>query len=335
MARSNDTTRAGAQTAGPAEPRLAVSLTHSPADIEDAQRLRYKVFVEEMGAKVGDEATGIDADDFDPYCDHLIVRDLDTLRVVGTYRILAPHRARELGRLYSEGEFDLSRLHHIRPTMVEVGRSCVHRDYRSGSTILLLWAGMAHYMRAGGYNHLIGCASVSLADGGRMAARVRLDLQKYLTEPEYRVFPHLPFPYAQIEPATTGDMPPLLERLPARRREDLRRARVGPRLQYGRLPRVAVAQQPASALCASLRVARGARQRSREGIVTLLTPDTASATAYRDHAGHLTQKRRYPRDVTRVADLDRESHARLAALALCADADDVEFLAREYLGNVP
>ena len=211
MARSSDTTRAGTQAAGPAEPRLAVSLTHSPADIEDAQRLRYKVFVEEMGAKVGDEAAGIDADDFDTYCDHLIVRDLDTLRVVGTYRILAPHRARDLGRLYSEGEFDLSRLHHIRPTMVEVGRSCVHRDYRSGSTILLLWAGMAHYMRAGGYNHLIGCASVSLADGGRMAARVRFDLQKYLTDPEYRVFPHLPFPYAQIEPATAGDMPPLLK----------------------------------------------------------------------------------------------------------------------------
>lgn len=211
MARSDGTTHAGIRTAGSSEPRLAVSLTHSPADIEDAQRLRYKVFVEEMGAKVGDAATGIDADDFDPYCDHLIVRDLDTLRVVGTYRVLAPHRARELGRLYSDGEFDLSRLQHITPTMVEVGRSCVHRDYRSGSTILLLWAGMAHYMRAGGYNHLIGCASVPLADGGRVAARVRLDLQKYLTGPEYRVFPHLPFPHAQIEPATAGDMPPLLK----------------------------------------------------------------------------------------------------------------------------
>lgn len=211
MARSNNFASAGAQAAGPAEPRLAVSLTRSPADIEDAQRLRYKVFVDEMGAKVGDAAASIDADEFDPFCDHLIVRDLDTLRVVGTYRILAPHRAREIGRLYSEGEFDLSRLHHIRPTMVEVGRSCVHRDYRSGSTILLLWAGMAHYMRAGGYNHLIGCASVPLADGGRVAARVRLDLQKYMTDPEYRVFPHLPFPYAQFEPATAGDMPPLLK----------------------------------------------------------------------------------------------------------------------------
>ena len=161
-----------APNAGPGEPRLSVALAHSPADLEDAQRLRYEVFAEEMGAKVGDADTGIDSDDFDPYCDHLIVRDLDTLRVVGTYRILAPHRARELGRLYSQGEFDLSRLHHIAPSMVEVGRSCVHRDYRSGSTILLLWAGMAHYMKSGAYSHLIGCASVPLGDGGHAAARI-------------------------------------------------------------------------------------------------------------------------------------------------------------------
>lgn len=211
MARSDGSSRVATPNADAFEPRLSVALARSPVDIEDAQRLRFEVFVEEMGAKVGDPATGIDADDFDPYCDHLIVRDLDTLRVVGTYRILTPHKARELGRLYSQGEFDLSRLQHIAPTMVEVGRSCVHRDYRLGSTILLLWAGMAHYMKAGGYGHLIGCASVPLTDGGQTAARVRLDLQKYLTDPEYRVFPHLPFPFARIEPSASSEMPPLLK----------------------------------------------------------------------------------------------------------------------------
>ncbi len=211
MATSDNPSRIGTQTGSAPEPRLAVALAHSPADIEDAQRLRYKVFAEEMGAKIGDPATGIDADEFDPYCDHLIVRDLDSLRIVGTYRILAPHRARELGRLYSESEFDISRLHHILPSMVEVGRSCVHWDYRSGSTILLLWAGMAHYMKAGGYSHLIGCASVPLNDGGQTAARVRLDVQSYLTDPEYRVFPHHPFPFDRIQPAATREMPPLLK----------------------------------------------------------------------------------------------------------------------------
>jgi putative hemolysin len=193
------------------EPRLTVQLARSAADIEDAQRLRFKVFAEELGAAVSSVNEGLDRDTFDAHCDHLIVRDEDTLRVVGTYRILPPHRARALGRLYSESEFDLSRLAHLRPSLVEVGRSCVHRDYRSGATILLLWAGLARYMKDGGYQHLIGCASAPLADGGRQAARVRDDLQKYLTEPEYRVFPHIPFPWSRMQRAATAPMPPLIK----------------------------------------------------------------------------------------------------------------------------
>ena len=211
MATSDDAASAGEIAESRLEPRLSVALARSPADIEDAQRLRYKVFAEEMGARIGDPATGIESDVFDPFCDHLIVRDVDTLRVVGTYRILAPHRARELGRRYSDTEFDLSRLQLIAPSMVEVGRSCVHRDYRSSSTILLLWAGMAHYMRAGGYSHLIGCASVSLADGGASAARIRNEVQKYMSIPEYRVFPRLAFPYERIAAASTAELPPLLK----------------------------------------------------------------------------------------------------------------------------
>jgi putative hemolysin len=201
--------------ASPAEPGLFVGLARSSADVEEAQRLRFKVFAEEMGAKLdsdtGGEGTDIDVDAFDAWCDHLIVRDADTLRVVGTYRILPPHRARELGRLYSESEFDLSRLAHLRPSMIEVGRSCVHRDYRSGSTILMLWAGLAAYMKSGGYRHLIGCASAPLADGGRQAASLRDELQKYLTDAEYRVFPRLAFPHERIERAATSEMPPLIK----------------------------------------------------------------------------------------------------------------------------
>jgi putative hemolysin len=200
-----------ARSAAPTEPRLSVGLARSAADVADAQRLRYKVFVEELGARVGDPAAGLDLDEFDPHCDHLIVRDQDTLRVVGTYRILPPHRACAIGRLYAEREFDLARLRHIAPAMIEVGRSCVHRDYRTGSTVLLLWAGLARYLRAGGYHHLVGCASVALSDGGRTAARIRQELQKYLTPPEYRVFPRLPFPFGRLEPASLVEMPPLLK----------------------------------------------------------------------------------------------------------------------------
>ncbi len=195
----------------PREPRLSVGLARGPADIEDAQRLRYEVFAQEMGAQLGPNDDALDQDEFDPFCDHLIVRDEDTTRVVGTYRILPPHKARELGKLYSENEFDLSRLTHLRPSLIEVGRSCVHADYRTGSAILLLWAGMAQYMKSAGYRHLIGCASASLADGGMQAARLRDELQKYLASPEYRVFPRLPFPHERMPRAATFDIPPLIK----------------------------------------------------------------------------------------------------------------------------
>jgi putative hemolysin len=198
-----ETTRAG-------EPRLGLALARTQAEVVDAQRLRYKVFAEEMGASI-DADDGLDRDEFDPWCDHLIVRDLDTLRVVGTYRILPPHHAQELGRVYADSEFDLSRLAHLRPATIEVGRSCVHRDYRNGSCILLLWAGLARYMKAGGYRHLIGCASASLSDGGRQAARLRDEMQRYLAGPELRVFPRLPFPHERIERAPVCMMPPLIK----------------------------------------------------------------------------------------------------------------------------
>jgi putative hemolysin len=189
--------------------RLSVTLAADPATIEDAQRLRFKVFAEELGASL-QGPDGLDVDEFDAYCDHLVVRDEETLRVVGTYRLLPPHRARRLGRLYSETEFDLRRLDHLRPTMVELGRSCVHRDYRSGPSLMLLWAGLVRYMTANQYSHAIGCASVTLADGGRLAAFVRDEAQRHLAPLDYRVFPRVPFPHEQIEHPPQGELPPLI-----------------------------------------------------------------------------------------------------------------------------
>jgi putative hemolysin len=192
-------------------PQLTVGLARTAAEVESAQRLRYKVFAEEMRAQVGDAHRGLDRDEFDLWCDHLLVRDHATQRVVGTYRILPPDRARQFGRLYSSSEFDLGRLQHLLPSTIEVGRSCVHRDWRSGPTILLLWAGLAHYMKSRGYRHLIGCASASLADGGHQAAWLRDVVQQHLSPADYRVFPHLAFPHEQIERATFGAMPPLIK----------------------------------------------------------------------------------------------------------------------------
>ena len=192
------------------EPRLSVALACDPGEVELAQRLRYKVFAEELGARITCNER-LDRDEFDDWCDHLIVRDDDRDRAIGTYRILPPHRARALGRLYTEGEFDISRLAHLRPTMIEVGRACVHRDYRSGTVLMMLWAGLAHYMKSNGYRHLIGCASVPLADGGRQAARLRDELLPLAVDAEHRVFPHLPFPHARLARAATLEVPPLIK----------------------------------------------------------------------------------------------------------------------------
>lgn len=191
---------------------LVYSLARSPSEVAEAQRLRYKVFAEEMGARLNGH-DGRDIDGFDPLCDHLLVRDQDSGEVVGTYRMLEPHMAAEAGGYYSAGEFDLTRLLHLAPSMVEVGRSCVHPDYRNGATISLLWAGLAKYMMTRGYEHLIGCASISMADGGHNAAAVYARLsEKYLSPNEYRVFPHTPLPLQALSGETVeAAVPPLLK----------------------------------------------------------------------------------------------------------------------------
>ena len=149
-----------------------VALARSEAEVREAQRLRYKVFVEELGARIPTKVPDHDIDHFDAHCEHLIVRESHADRIVGTYRILAPDVARGIGRYYSESEFRINRLQHLRSRMVEVGRSCIHPDYRSGGVITLLWAGLADYMVRNDYDYLMGCASIGMADGGHNAANL-------------------------------------------------------------------------------------------------------------------------------------------------------------------
>jgi putative hemolysin len=192
--------------------KLVLSMASTPEELREVQRLRYKVFIETMGLTALQSADGLDSDEFDEHCDHLIVRDSDTLMVVGTYRLLSANRARKLGRLYSEGEFDLGRLNNIRGRIVEAGRACIHPDYRGGSVIMLLWSGLAEYMRRENAEFLVGCASISLADGGHNAVAVYQQLAaKNLAPIEYRVTPHLPFPFSKLEAAQKPQVPALLK----------------------------------------------------------------------------------------------------------------------------
>jgi putative hemolysin len=183
------------------------------AQVRAAQRLRYRVFAEELGATlhgVDEDHTVHDIDQFDEYCDHLIIREEPSGEVVGTYRMLPPHRAAEAGRFYSEGEFDLADLEPLRDKIVETGRSCVHADHRSGAVINLMWTGIARYMHLHGFRWLGGCGSVQLADGGETAAGVwDLTQRKHLAPPPWRVRPHNPWPIKA--PTAKPNVPPLLK----------------------------------------------------------------------------------------------------------------------------
>ena len=189
--------------------RYSLLLTTDSDDVEAAQRLRHAVFAGELGARLDTLRPGLDADRFDEFCDHLVVREDATGEVVGTYRMLPPRRARAAGALYSDGEFDLTALDPLRPSLVETGRSCVHPAHRAGAVVGLVWAGIARYMLLTGNRWLVGCASVPLADGGALAAGVRERVRtQHLAPPQYRVTPHRPW---TGEPAVHRTaMPPLL-----------------------------------------------------------------------------------------------------------------------------
>ena len=197
--------------ARPARHKLSVSLARSEWDVIEAQKLRYRIFAGELGARLPTRTPGVDRDIYDPYCEHLIVRDDTTSAVVGTYRIMSPENARKIGNYYSENEFDLTRLQHLRPRMVEIGRSCVHADYRTGATITLLWAGLARYMLENHYDYLIGCASISMADGGHAAASMYSRLGENMCPLEYRVFPRCPLPLEALRSDLPAELPPLIK----------------------------------------------------------------------------------------------------------------------------
>lgn len=193
-------------------PKLSLSLATSQEHVNEVQRLRYKVFVEAMGLEALKNHEGVERDEFDDVCDHLIVRDTRSFEVVGTYRVLSPRLLAKTRGFYSEQEFDLARLDHLRPRIMEAGRACIHPNYRSGGVIMMLWAGLAACMQREQAHYLIGCASVSLADGGHtINALYRKLATDYLCPPDYRVSPRIPYPLHDDPLPECLQVPPLIK----------------------------------------------------------------------------------------------------------------------------
>jgi len=152
--------------------RFTARLAETQEDVSAAQRLRYRVFVEEMGASASQQEHNDrrEVDHFDDHCDHLILFDTESEetdpldRVIGVYRLLRGSVAKAGPGFYSASEFDLERVFEYPHETLELGRSCVHADYRSGAAMQLLWMALAQYIYTHKLRLLFGCASFHGSD---------------------------------------------------------------------------------------------------------------------------------------------------------------------------
>lgn len=198
--------------------RLSVSWASTESEVREAQALRYQVFAVEMGARLvpaHGASRGLDIDLFDAYCEHLLVRaageDGEPGPVVGTYRVLTPAAAKRAGGLYSDTEFDLTRLRNLRSRVAEIGRSCVHADHRNGGAIIALWGALAEFMARNGLDTVIGCASVSMRDGGHFAASLWKQIAAtHLAPIDCHVRPRLPLPIDHLRQDLVVEPPALI-----------------------------------------------------------------------------------------------------------------------------
>lgn len=207
------------QTANPSlkkafsTPSLSVELTSSPEAIKAAQQLRYQIFAEEMGAAVQGQNEGLDRDHYDDYCHHLLVRDRRTQAVVGCTRILTQKNARLAGGFYSENEFNMQALQGLKGNVIEIGRTCIDADYRNGSGISVLWSGLAQFMQLHQTDYMLGCASISMVDGGIQTRAIMQKIrEKHLSPNDLRVQPLNSLPQGSDHTSPKRlHMPPLVK----------------------------------------------------------------------------------------------------------------------------
>jgi putative hemolysin len=174
---------------------LEVRLAVGDAEIEAAQQLRYRVFYEEMSAVASPDMArvGRDFDDFDDYCDHLLVLDHAARageQVVGTYRLLRQEVATAHDGFYTNTEYDIEPLlKRAKPgtQFLELGRSCVQKEYRNRPTVELLWHGIMAYVAFHSMDVMFGCASFTGTDTEQLALPLSFLFHQYLAPEEWRV----------------------------------------------------------------------------------------------------------------------------------------------------
>lgn len=184
--------------------RYVISVAESRTDVQLAQQLRFEVFNMELAeGLVSSFVTGRDEDPFDDVCDHLLVREVATGQVVGTYRYQTGLNALAKLGYYSELEFDLTPFEPHRCEVLELGRACVHEDHRNLRVLATLWRGIADIAARYRLRYLIGCSSLNSTHGGEGLALYHRLAERHLAPPPFLTQPK---PHA-VCPATTP-MPP-------------------------------------------------------------------------------------------------------------------------------
>jgi len=190
------------------KPKFEIRLAETPQDLRAAQRLRYQVFIEELGGSgdMVDHVARLEADRHDPFYDHLLLLDHNCEAspdpadktallppVVGVYRLLRSDRAAEAGGFYSQEEYDLTPLLQSGRSLLELGRSCVHGEYRGGTAMFHLWNGLAQYVIRNGIEIMFGVASFHGTDVDALKQPLSYLHRYHLAPPELRVRVHPQF----------------------------------------------------------------------------------------------------------------------------------------------
>jgi L-ornithine Nalpha-acyltransferase len=194
-----------------------VKIAVGPKEIEEAQRLRFQVFNLELNKGLKSSySQGLDIDEFDPFCDHLIVRHLKSGDVVGTYRLLRGSRARQNIGFYSEKEFDLSRIKQLDGELLELGRSCARKDFRDRSLVPLMWEAITEQVRKHQVRYVFGCGSIYTTDVTEVSSMFALLKSRYYAPDEQRVFPMADYEFAGLDnDAALNDEQELFQKLPS------------------------------------------------------------------------------------------------------------------------
>jgi len=200
------------QTSARRDRRYLAEVAGDEAAIRASQQLRHRVFAGEMGARLHTRVEGLDYDEIDDYCDHLLVREIDTGHIVACTRLLADTQAAKLGRYYSEGEFELAGVLALPGRFLEIGRTCVDPGHRGSVVLSTLWSGLAEYISRGDFNYLMGCASITPGPHGFAVDAVYRQIEPgQLGRPEWAVKPKNPVPAWKRCQQDESGIPPLLQ----------------------------------------------------------------------------------------------------------------------------